>query len=65
MIGGSVIGERVVKTGGETFVDAASGQMQYIPNGNIFSVGAVIVALTVIPAIFAAKQYKKRLSEGK
>ena len=65
MIGGSVIGERVVKTSGETFVDAASGQMQYIPNGNIFSVGAVIIALTVIPAVFVAKQYKKRLSEGK
>ena len=63
MIGGSLIGEAVVKTSGETFVDAASGQTQYIPNGNIFFVGAVVILLTVIPAVFAAKSFKKRMAE--
>ena len=64
MIGGSLIGEAVVKTSGETFVDAASGQTQYIPNGNIFFVGAAVIILTVIPAVFAAKSFKKRMAEG-
>ena len=64
MIGGSLIGEAVVKTSGETFVDAASGQTQYIPNGNIFFVGAAVILLTVIPALFAAKHFKKRLASA-
>ena len=64
MIGGSLIGEAVVKTSGETFLDATSGQTQYIPNGNIFFVGAIVILLTVVPAIFAAKNFKKRIAEG-
>ena len=64
MIGGSLIGEAVVKTSGETFVDAVSGQTQYIPNGNIFFVGAAVILLTVIPALFAAKHFKKRLASA-
>ncbi|MGN0467404.1 MAG: MFS transporter [Acutalibacteraceae bacterium] len=62
MIGGSLIGEAVVRTGGETFLDQASGQMNYIPNGNIFFVGAAIIALSAIPVLMAAKHFKKRLA---
>lgn len=51
MIFGSLIGQAVVKTSGETFLNEASGAMEYIPNGNIFLVGAIIVALSVIPLI--------------
>ena len=53
MIGGSLLGGHAVKTSGETFLDAASGQMQYIPNGNIFRYGAVFIALSLIPLFFA------------
>ena len=60
MIGGSLIGQAVVKTGGEQFLDTVSGQMQYIPNGNIFIVGAAIIALSVIPFIMTIKYHKKR-----
>ena len=63
MIGGSLIGEAVVKTSGETFLDAASGQMNYIPNGNIFYVGAVIILLSLIPILMTSRYYKNRLKE--
>lgn len=61
MIGGSLIGQAVVKTSGETFMDAVSGQMNYIPNGNIFFVGAVIIALSAIPFAIAIKYFTKRI----
>lgn len=63
MIGGSLIGEAVVKTSGETFIEELSGKMQYIPNGNIFLVGAIIIALSVIPFIFTVKYHKIRIKE--
>ncbi|MDD6807688.1 MAG: MFS transporter [Oscillospiraceae bacterium] len=58
MIGGSLIGQAVVKTGGETFMDEISGQMQYIPNQNIFLVGGLICLLSIIP--FAMNLRKKK-----
>ena len=58
MIGGSIIGERVVKSSGEQFLDAASGQMQYIPNGNIFLVGGIICLLSIIPFALTIKHRK-------
>lgn len=56
MIGGSLIGEAVVKTGGETFIDEVSGQMQYIPNQNIFLVGGLVCLLAVVPFIMTLKK---------
>ena len=61
MIGGSLIGEAVVKTGGEQFLNTVSGQTEYIPNGNIFFVGAAIVLLSAVPFIMTAKHFKNRL----
>lgn len=61
MIGGSLIGEAVVKTGGEQFLNTVSGQTEYIPNGNIFFVGAAIVILSAVPFIMTAKHFKNRL----
>ena len=55
MIGGSLIGQAVVQTGGETFTNLESGRLEYIPNGNIFLVGAIVILLTLIPAFLAAK----------
>ena len=60
MIGGSLIGQAVVKTSGETFLEEASGQMQYVPNGNIFIVGAAVVLLSLIPIILTIKHHKAR-----
>ena len=61
MIGGSVIGERVVKLGGETFVNAASEQTEFIPNGMIFFIGAAIVVFSLIPFLLTRKHFKARL----
>ena len=63
MIGGSFIGEAVVKTSGEVFQNATSGQMEYIPNGNIFLIGSIIIALTIIPLLVTMKYNKKRVAE--
>lgn len=63
MIGGSLIGQAVVSSSSASFIDEASGQMQYIPNGNIFLVGAAVILLSAIPFIFTAKLHKKRVSE--
>ena len=60
MIGGSIGGEAVVRASGETFVDAVSGQTQFIPNGNIFLWGSVVILLSLIPALLAGKEYRKR-----
>ncbi|MGN0448356.1 MAG: MFS transporter [Acutalibacteraceae bacterium] len=60
MIGGSVFGEAVVKTAGETFVNELSGKLEYIPNGNIYLVGAIFIALSVIPFMLTRKYFKER-----
>ncbi len=65
MVGGSFLGEAVVKTSGEVITNELSGQLEYIPNGSIYAVGAVVVALTIIPLLMAAKYFKKRLAEEK
>ncbi len=63
MVGGSLIGQAVVKTSGETFVNEASGVTEYIPNGNVFLVGAIVVALTVIPTLLTVKLHKERIAK--
>ncbi|MBQ6065383.1 MAG: MFS transporter [Clostridia bacterium] len=61
MIGGSLIGQAVVKTGGETFVNAESGLTEYVPNGNVFLVGAAVILLSLIPFLLAAKHHRQRV----
>ncbi len=63
MIGGSLIGQAVVKTSGETFLNEVSGQTEYIPNGNIFIVGAAVILLTLVPLLLTVKHHKKRIAE--
>ncbi len=60
MIGGSLIGQAVVKTGGETFVNAESGLTEYVPNGSVFIVGAAVILLSVIPFLLAARYHRQR-----
>ena len=61
MIGGSLIGQAVVKTGGETFINAESGLTEYVPNGNVFIVGASVILLSLIPFLLAAKHHRQRV----
>jgi MFS family permease len=63
MIGGSLIGQAVVKTSGETFVNAESGLTEYVPNGNVFLVGAAVILLSLIPFLLAARYHKRRAEE--
>lgn len=65
MIGGSFIGEAVVKTSGVVVLNELSGQNDYIPNGNIFLVGAIVLLFSVIPVLMTRKHIKNRLSENK
>ena len=63
MIGGSLIGQLVVQTSGETYINVESGKTEYIPNGNIFLVGACIVILALIPVLCSRKYFKKRVEK--
>ena len=55
MIGGSLLGQLAVKRSGETFVDAVSGQTQYIPNGSIFLYGMVGILLSIVPLLLTIR----------
>lgn len=63
MIGGSLMGQWVVQSSGETYINAESGKTEYIPNGNIFLVGACIVILSLIPVLMSRNYFKKRMEE--
>ena len=65
MIGGSLIGQAVVSNKGATFINETSGQTEYIPTGNIFLVGAIIIALSAIPFILTAKHHRQRVLSEK
>ena len=60
MIGGSLGGEATLRTSGETFLNETAGRMEYIPNGNIFVVGGIIVLLSLIPALIAGRYFRRR-----
>ena len=55
MIGGSLLGQLAVKRSGETFVDAVSGQTQYIPNGSIFAYGLLAILLAIVPLLLTKR----------
>ena len=55
MIGGSLLGQFAVKHSGKTFVDAVSGQTQYIPDSSIFIYGLVFILLAAIPLLLTKK----------
>lgn len=55
MIGGSLVGQFAVKHSGKTFVDAMSGQTQYIPDSSIFIYGLVFILLAVVPLLLTKK----------
>ena len=65
MIGGSLVGEAVVKQTGETFINELSGKTEYIPNGNIYLYGIIFVILSAIPFLMTLKEFKKRTAVEK
>lgn len=65
MIGGSLIGQKVVSSSNASFMDEVSGQWQYIPNGNIFIVGAAVILLSAIPFALTVRLHKARIAATK
>ena len=59
MIGGSLIGQAVVESSGKHFINEVSGQTESIPNGNVFLVGAIVIAFSLIPILMTIKYRKK------
>lgn len=61
MIGGALLSQSVLKTSGEMFRDVESGRMQYIPNGNIFLAGGIVILVSLIPLLFTRKYFNVRV----
>ena len=62
MIFGSIIATPTIKLSGLQI--AGEVGMEYIPNENIFLVGAIVSVLAIIPLLFAWKLYNKRVSQS-
>ena len=62
MIFGSIIATPTIKLSGLQI--AGEVGMEYIPNENIFLVGAIVSVLAIIPLLFAWKLYKQRVSQS-
>ena len=60
---GSIVGEKIVKLTGFISIDEVTDRIEYIPNGNIFILGALISTLSIIPIMITNKYSKKRLVE--
>ncbi len=63
MFFGSNISEAIVKITGENIFNEMTGRYEYIPNGNIFLIGALISTLSIIPILMAKKYSVKELKE--
>ncbi len=59
---GSYVGEWIVKTSGETLFNSVTQRYEYIPNGKVFLVGAIISMFSFIPIIIAKKYAAKRIN---
>ena len=58
---GSYVGEWIVKTQGETTFNSITQRYEYIPNGKVFLVGAIISTFSFIPIIIAKIHTNKRI----
>ena len=65
MFFGSNIGERVIKIDGQTVLNELTGLFEYIPNGKVFWVGAVISTFSIVPIVIAKKYVDRKLSRTK
>ena len=61
MVFGSIIATPVIESAGLQIQGEVG--MEYIPNGYIFLVGAIISVLAVVPLLFAWKFYDKRIAD--
>lgn len=51
MFFGSNISQAIIKTSDSTVLNELTGQMEYIPDGNIFLTGVIISTLSIIPIV--------------
>ncbi|MBQ3135944.1 MAG: MFS transporter [Clostridia bacterium] len=65
MHSGSLIGEWVIKNNGVSFINTVTERYEYIPDGKIFLVGAIISTLSIIPIIITKKYINKNESSLK
>lgn len=63
MLFGSNIGEAIVKMNGNSTFNELTGRYEYIPNGNIFLIGALISTLSIIPILITRKYGDQKLKE--
>lgn len=61
---GSNIGEWVVKNSGEGILNTATQRYEYIPDGMVILVGAIISAFSIIPIIIAKIMLNKKSHEA-
>lgn len=62
---GSNMGEFVIKSSSEGLLNMQTQRYEYIPNGKVFLVGAIISTFSLIPILIAKKYNKKNKSEIK
>ena len=59
---GSYVGEWIVKTSGEILFNDVTNRYEYIPNGKVFLVGAIISTFSFIPIVIAKRYTNKRIN---
>lgn len=59
----SNISETIIKHTGLSILNEVTERYEYIPNGNLFLIGALISMISIIPIVMTKKYSKKRLGE--
>ncbi len=60
MLFGSNIGELIVKNSGESLFNEITQRYEYIPNGKVFFIGAIISTFSIIPILITKKYIKEK-----
>ena len=59
----SNLGEIIIKHTGLSILNEVTERFEYIPNGNLFVIGALISMVSIIPIMMTKKYSKKRLAQ--
>lgn len=60
MLLSSNISEWIIKNKGEAILNEATERFEYLPNGNVFLIGAIISCFSIIPIIITKKHMDKK-----
>ena len=63
MLFASNIAETIIKHTGSSVLNEVTERFEYIPNGNLFVIGALISMVSIIPIMMTKKYSKKRLAQ--